>query len=172
VVNAQTSTQSSAALDVFVRLLRAHAAVTRLLSAQLQHEHGLTINAYEALLQLSRAESPMRRVDLANSLLLTASGVTRLLDGLERAGLVARKACPSDARASYSELTDAGHAKLHAASESHIAAVCSRSASRTTSWGSSHRCSTGFRASTRAPAAKTAPPQTPRSGAPKIRVPV
>ena len=122
-VNAQTSTQSSAALDVFVRLLRAHAAVTRLLSAQLQHEHGLTINAYEALLQLSRAESPMRRVDLANSLLLTASGVTRLLDGLERAGLVARKACPSDARASYSELTDAGHAKLREASGSHIAAV-------------------------------------------------
>jgi len=123
VVNAQTSAQSSAALDVFVRLLRAHAAVTRLLSAQLQHEHGLTINAYEALLQLSRAESPMRRVDLADSLLLTASGVTRLLEGLERGGLIARRACPSDARASYSELTDAGQAKLREASASHIAAV-------------------------------------------------
>jgi DNA-binding MarR family transcriptional regulator len=124
VVNAQASTQRSPALNVFVRLLRAHAAVTRLLSAQLQQEHGLTINAYEALLQLSRDESrPMRRVDLANSLLLTASGVTRLLDGLERSGLVERKACPSDARASYSELTDAGRAKLRDASESHIGAV-------------------------------------------------
>ena len=115
---------TSPALDVFVRLVRAHAAVTRLLSAQLQQEHGLTINAYEALLKLSRAEDqPMRRVDLANSLLLTASGVTRLLDGLERGGLIARQACPSDARASYTVLTDAGRSKLREASGSHIAAV-------------------------------------------------
>jgi DNA-binding MarR family transcriptional regulator len=119
------STQTtSPALDVFVRLMRAHAAVTRLLSAQLQQEHGLTINAYEALLKLSRAEDqPMRRVDLANSLLLTASGVTRLLDGLERGGLIARQVCPSDARASYTVLTDAGRSKLREASGSHIAAV-------------------------------------------------
>lgn len=107
-----------------MRLLRAHAAVTRQLSAELQQEHGLTINAYEALLRLSRAEDqPMRRVDLANSLLLTASGVTRLLDGLERSGLVARQACPSDARASYSVLTDAGKARLSEASKAHIASV-------------------------------------------------
>jgi DNA-binding MarR family transcriptional regulator len=118
------STQTtSPALEVFVRLVRAHAAVTRQLSAELQQEHGLTINAYEALLHLSRAEEPMRRVDLANNLLLTASGVTRLLDGLERSGLIARKACPSDARASYSELTEAGTAKLRNASRSHIASV-------------------------------------------------
>ena len=115
--------QTSPALDVFVRLLRAHASVTRLLNAQLQQEHGLTINAYEALLQLSRAEEPMRRVDLANGLLLTASGVTRLLEGLERGGLIAREECPSDARASYSVLTDAGKAKLRQASKSHVGAV-------------------------------------------------
>ena len=114
---------TSPALDAFVRLVRAHAAVTRALSAQLQQQHGLTINAYEALLQLSRAEEPMRRVDLANSLLLTASGVTRLLDGLERGALIARKACPSDARASYTELTGAGRTKLRDASGDHIAAV-------------------------------------------------
>jgi DNA-binding MarR family transcriptional regulator len=120
-----TTQATSPALEVFVRLLRAHAAVTRLLSVQLQQEHGLTINAYEALLQLSRAgeDQPMRRVDLANSLLLTASGVTRMLDGLERGGLIERKACPSDARASYTVLTEAGRAKLHEASGSHVAAV-------------------------------------------------
>jgi DNA-binding MarR family transcriptional regulator len=119
-----TTQTTSPALEVFVRLLRAHAAVTRQLSAELQQEHGLTINAYEALLRLSRAEDqPMRRVDLANSLLLTASGVTRLLDGLERSGLVARQACPSDARASYSVLTDAGKDRLSKASKSHIAGV-------------------------------------------------
>jgi len=118
------STQTtSPALEVFVRLVRAHAAVTRQLSAELQQEHGLTINAYEALLHLARAEDPMRRVDLANNLLLTASGVTRLLDGLERSGLIAREVCPSDARASYSVLTDAGKARLSKASKSHIAGV-------------------------------------------------
>src|SRR6187431_1171049 len=70
-------------------LLRGHAAVRRTLAAQLQAAHGLTLNDYEALLLLSRAEENcMRRVDLADGLQLTASGVTRLLDGLEGHGLV------------------------------------------------------------------------------------
>jgi DNA-binding MarR family transcriptional regulator len=107
-----------------VRLLRAHAATTRALSAALYAEHGLTINDYEALLLLSRAEGQrMRRVDLAGDLLLTASGVTRLLDGLEAAGLVERAACASDRRVVYAVLTRAGREKLAAASESHLASV-------------------------------------------------
>jgi DNA-binding MarR family transcriptional regulator len=115
---------ASPALDAFVRLLRAHAAVTRLLNAQLQEEHGLTINAYEALLRLSRADDErMRRIDLAQSLLLTASGVTRLLDGLQRSGLIDNEQCASDRRVSYPVLTDAGRAKLREASESHITSV-------------------------------------------------
>ena len=119
-----TTPVSSPALDMFARLLRAHSAVTRLLSAQLQVEHGLTINAYEALLRLARAEGDrMRRIDLAESLLLTASGVTRLLDGLERAGYVANETCASDRRVSYPVLTEAGRAKLLEAQESHIASV-------------------------------------------------
>src|SRR4051812_34925854 len=88
---------TSVAIEAFVRLVRAHAAVTRQLSAQLSADHGLTLSAYEALLLLVRApESRLRRVDLANDLLLTAGGVTRLLDGLERAGFVAREECASD----------------------------------------------------------------------------
>ena len=119
-----TTPLSSPALDMFARLVRAHSAVTRLLSAQLQEEHGLTINAYEALLRLSRAEGDrMRRIDLAESLLLTASGVTRLLDGLERSGYIANEECASDKRVSYPVLTDRGRAKLVEASESHIGAV-------------------------------------------------
>ena len=98
---------------MFARLLRAHSAVTRLLSAQLQEQHGLTINAYEALLRLSRAEGDrMRRIDLAESLLLTASGVTRLLDGLERSGLIANEQCDADRRVSYPVLTEKGREKL------------------------------------------------------------
>jgi DNA-binding MarR family transcriptional regulator len=115
---------SSSATDAWVRLLRAHAATTRSLSAELLSEHGLTINDYEALLHLSRAEGDqMRRVDLAERLLLTASGVTRLLDGLERAGLVERLACPSDRRVAYAVLTDTGREKLETASRSHLAGV-------------------------------------------------
>src|SRR5437764_10674655 len=77
--------QKPRAIDAWVRLLRSHAAMRRTLSAQLQAGHGLTVTDYEALLLLSRAEDrQMRRVDLAEGLALTPSGVTRLLDGLEK----------------------------------------------------------------------------------------
>ena len=65
----------------------------------------------------------MRRVDLAGLLLLTASGVTRLLDGLERSGLVERASCASDRRVIYAVLTETGRTKLREASLSHIAGV-------------------------------------------------
>jgi DNA-binding MarR family transcriptional regulator len=114
------SAQSSPAIEAFVRLVRSSIAVTRELSAQLSADHGLSLNEYEALLTLVRApESRMRRIDLANSLLLTAGGVTRLLDGLERQGFVAREHCSSDRRVSYAVLTKAGRDKLRAADRSH-----------------------------------------------------
>ena len=65
----------------------------------------------------------MRRVDLAEQVLLTASGITRLLDGLERSGFVERASCASDRRVVYAVLTDAGLAKLREASESHLAQI-------------------------------------------------
>ena len=115
-----TDPETSPAIQAFVRLVRASFAVTRQLSAQLSADHGLSLNAYEALLLLARApESRMRRIDLANSLLLTAGGVTRLLDGLERAGFVAREESPSDRRVTYAVLTRAGRNKLREASKSH-----------------------------------------------------
>jgi len=105
----------------WVRFLRAHAAVTRQLSARLEAEHGLTMNDYDVLVQLYWApERAMRRVDIARAVLLTASGITRLLDGLERSGWVEKKACSTDARVSYAALTPAGVAKFEAARESHI----------------------------------------------------
>ena len=73
-----------------------------------------------ALLTLARApDSRMRRIDLANSLLLTAGGVTRLLDGLERHGFVGREQCHSDRRVSYAVLTKGGRDKLREADRSH-----------------------------------------------------
>jgi DNA-binding MarR family transcriptional regulator len=116
--------QQDSALDSWVRLLRGHASVIRAISAQLVADHGLTINDYEALLHLARAdEGRMRRVDLAERLILTASGVTRLLDGLEAAGWVERASCASDRRVAYAVLTPAGGTKLHEASQSHMADI-------------------------------------------------
>ncbi len=111
-------------LRSWVGFLRAHSAITRQLSIDLLAEHGLTLNDYEVLLHLSHADGGMmRRVDLAESVLLTASGITRLLDGLERARLVSKVRCPKDARVSYAKLTDAGLAKLREASVTHLAGV-------------------------------------------------
>jgi DNA-binding MarR family transcriptional regulator len=118
------SRQEAPALDAWARLLRGHASVTRALSAELEAEHGLTINDYGALLLLSRAdEGRLRRVDLAEELVLTASGVTRLLDGLERVGLVERAACSSDRRVTYAVLTEAGRERLESASATHLAGI-------------------------------------------------
>src|SRR5438552_7419198 len=112
------------AVRAWTRLLRAYVSTTRLLSAELQEEHGLTINDYEALLVLSRAEDGrLKRVELARSLLLTPSGITRLLRGLEDAGLVERASCATDLRVTYAQLTDAGRDKLEAASGGHIASI-------------------------------------------------
>ncbi|HWQ22985.1 MAG TPA: MarR family transcriptional regulator [Gaiellaceae bacterium] len=115
----------------FTSLLRAHASVTRRLSAQLLVEHGLTLSDYEVLLRLSRApERRLRRVDLAEQVVLSASGITRLLDGLEASGLVERAACDSDRRVVYAVLTDAGLEKLEEASRSHVAQVAELFADR------------------------------------------
>jgi DNA-binding MarR family transcriptional regulator len=120
----QVLSGQSQALESFVALLRAHAHATRLLNAQLNADHGLTISDYEVLVRLSRApERRMRRVDLADQVLLTASGITRLLDGLERSGYVERGSCDTDRRVVYAVLTDEGLAKLHAASETHVAQI-------------------------------------------------
>jgi DNA-binding MarR family transcriptional regulator len=117
-------TQPQLDIEAWISFLRSHAAITRALSAQLQREHGLTLNDYEVLLHLKHAEhSMMRRVDLAEKILLTASGITRLLEGLERSGYVCKETCASDARVSYAKLTDEGAAKLGDAAVTHLQGV-------------------------------------------------
>ncbi len=118
------SSQSFPSVDAFARLLRAHAALKRELNARLVAEHGLSITDYECLLALAHTEEgAMRRVDLAEQLMLTPSGVTRLLDGLERDGWVTKAACESDARVTYAVLTDEGRERLESAGRSHVAQV-------------------------------------------------
>jgi DNA-binding MarR family transcriptional regulator len=65
----------------------------------------------------------MRRVDLADSVMLTPSGITRLLEGLERSGYVERASCESDARVTYAQLTEGGEAKLREAAETHVVGI-------------------------------------------------
>jgi DNA-binding MarR family transcriptional regulator len=108
----------------WVAFVRSHAAVTRQLNADLLNGHGLTLSDYEVLLRLAHAEGGMmRRVDLAESVVLTASGITRLLDGLQSAGFVKKEACESDARVSYAKLTDEGRRKLAEAAETHLQGI-------------------------------------------------
>jgi DNA-binding MarR family transcriptional regulator len=106
------------------RLMRAQATTKRELVADLQAKHGLTMTAYEALYVLARAEGRfLKRVELAERLVLTPSGVTRLLEGLEAEGLVEKVSCETDLRISYAQLTDKGAEKLEQASLGHIEAV-------------------------------------------------
>jgi DNA-binding MarR family transcriptional regulator len=117
-------TQAPPELAVWVRLLRGHAGLTGQLSGELQGTHGLSINDYEVLLLLSHADDErLRRVDLAGEVKLSASGITRLLGGLEKRGLVERAPCDTDARVTYAVLTEAGRRKLEEASGPYLKAV-------------------------------------------------
>jgi DNA-binding MarR family transcriptional regulator len=106
------------------RLVGAYSTLTRQLSAQLVDAHGLTLNEYEVLLLLAKApDNRMRRIDVAGEVRLSPSGVTRMLDRLEKTGLVEKGNCETDARITYAVLTEAGMTKLRECSRDHIAAV-------------------------------------------------
>ena len=105
-------------------MLRAHAAMAKALDAQLEAAHGLQLSSYEVLMYLADAEDErMRMCDLASSILLSRSGLTRLVDRLQREGLLERVACSDDARGQFAKLTPAGREKLRAARATHLAGV-------------------------------------------------
>ena len=123
-MSSQVTQRRGAALEAWIGLLRAHAATTRQFNTELLEKHDLTLNDFDVLAQLSRGpEHGLKRSELAERVLLTPSGITRLLDGLERAGYVARGDCPTDARVTYAVLTDSGREKLREASKTHLASV-------------------------------------------------
>jgi DNA-binding MarR family transcriptional regulator len=105
-------------------LLRTHALLVKRLDAELESAHGLPLTSYEVLLHLSHADGrKMRMCDVAESVLLSRSGLTRLVDRLERDGLVERVSCTDDARGAYARLTDAGRTKLEAAATTHLEGI-------------------------------------------------
>jgi DNA-binding MarR family transcriptional regulator len=111
-------------LVVWRMLQRAQVRITRVLEADLLVEHDLALASYEVLLQLSEApERRLRMNDLADRVLLSRSGLTRLIDRLQRDGLVEREACASDARGLFAVLTDDGAARLAEAGPTYLRGV-------------------------------------------------
>jgi DNA-binding MarR family transcriptional regulator len=122
-MNAEHCTDESE-VRTWIRFLATHSAITRELEARLMGAHGLTLSDYDVLVQLARApEKKLRNIELANAVVLTRSGVTRLVDGLEKDGLVQRASCPSDKRGSFVQITDAGLQRLREAASTHLDAV-------------------------------------------------
>ena len=107
------TTPPSVPTDFCLRLARAHALLIRRFDSALGNHHGISFGDYQVLNHLARAPGGrLRRVDLAERLGLTASGVTRTLLPLEKIGLVTREADPSDARVGFAAVTPAGEELL------------------------------------------------------------
>jgi DNA-binding MarR family transcriptional regulator len=108
-------------------LLRAHDQLTRVLDADLSEAHGLPLASYEVLLFLANApDGRMRMSELADSVLLSRSGLTRLVDRLAADGLVERIQCPEDARGLYAAITEAGRRRFAEARKTHLAGIRGR----------------------------------------------
>lgn len=105
-------------------LLRVHARLIRELSLELEQVHGLPLSSYEVLLVLANApDERMRMAELADSVLLSPSGITRLVDRLVSDGLVGKARCVRDRRGWYAVLTDEGRDRLCEARATHLAGV-------------------------------------------------
>ena len=105
-------------------MLETHSRLVAELDAELEREHGLPLSSYEVLMYLGDAEGQRLRMgELANRLLLSRSGITRLVDRLERQGLIARERCTDDGRGFFALLTDSGRETLAATRPDHLAGV-------------------------------------------------
>ena len=107
--------------------LRTHDQVVRELDQELQEAHGLPLTSYDVLVQLARAPSGQRQMwELAEAVVLTRSGLTRLVERLEREGLVERCRGEGDARQVFARITKRGHQRLRESSSTHVAGVRAR----------------------------------------------
>ena len=113
-----------ARLGAWRAFLRAHARVIRQLERELANEHDLALTDYDVLVQLSAApDRQLRMSEMADGLLLSRSGVTRLVDRLVAEGLVQRVSCETDRRGQWAQLTDAGYERLRRASPTHLRGI-------------------------------------------------
>jgi DNA-binding MarR family transcriptional regulator len=108
-------------------LLRVHSALVKALDAELLATHGLPLTSYEVLINLQAAPGRRRRMaELADGVLLSRSGTTRLVDRLERDGLLERDTCDSDGRGCFAVLTERGQEVLQQARATHLEGVRER----------------------------------------------
>jgi DNA-binding MarR family transcriptional regulator len=111
-------------ITTFGRLVEAHARLSGLLNDELEEALGLPLLWYGVLLMVGRSPGGMRPIgELITATAFTSGGVTRLVDRMERAGLVERRPCPSDRRVQYVSLTDAGWKMLERATEVHLRGI-------------------------------------------------
>ncbi len=105
-------------------MLFAYRNMTTAIDERLEREHGLSLSSYEVLLLLSKAsDHSLRMGNLADQMLISRSGLTRLVDRLVARGLVERHTCPDDRRGTYARLTAAGMKKFRAAQPTNLAAI-------------------------------------------------
>ena len=104
-------------------MLETHSRLIAQLDAELEREHGIPLTAYEVLMYLGDAGGKLRMGELADRLLLSRSGITRLVDRLEAQGLVERRRCSDDGRGFNAMLTDAGRRKLETCRPAHLSGV-------------------------------------------------
>jgi len=118
---------TGAELGAWRGMLRVHAALLRTLDAELDAAHDLPLTSYDVLIYLQSAPGKrLRMAELADSVLLSRSGVTRLVDRLEREGLLVRDTCVDDGRGLYAVLTERGERLLERARPTHLAGVRER----------------------------------------------
>ena len=115
---------SAEELEVWRTLLRVQALLSRRLQAHLLTEHDLSLGSYDVLIQLAEAPGGRLRMnDLADRVMLSRSGLTRLADRLQRDGLIDRVSCESDARGLFAVITPAGRDRLRAATPTYLQGV-------------------------------------------------
>ena len=154
---------SRAQLGAWRSFLRAHAEVTRKLEADLLAEHRLPLAWYDVMVQLVEApDRKLRMTDLAGAVLISRSGLTRLVDRMVADGLIRREPAPDDARGTFAVLTDDGYKRLRGATPTHLRGVAGYvidrvSADQLDSWGE---------ACAQIAAAEPATPATPSAAEP------
>lgn len=119
-----TITRHDPRLAAWRSFLRGHARVVSELERELQAEHGMALTDYDVLVQLAATDGRrLRMSELADRLLLSRSGATRLIDRLVATGLVERVMCDTDRRGQWASLTESGVGRLRTASPTHLRGV-------------------------------------------------
>src|SRR3954453_13286992 len=124
---AATPRFSELELDAWRGFLRTHATLVRELDEELTERHGLPLSSYDVLVQLDEAPDGMLRMShLADAVLLSRSGLSRLVSRLESQGLIERRECENDARGAFAAITDRGRERLDEARATHRTGVRQR----------------------------------------------